>query len=351
MKTKLLIGALLLSGSAYAQESTQTTTQSSVTFGGSVLSGVRSVSTGNMNGTGSGATVGPFIRPSLDIGFKNDSINFAGNYAFETTGARGFGKGTTRAFGDNVYFKHNPNLFFVGKFNDTFGTTFLADLVFKTYAGPQKENVSELVLEPMLTAKLNDRVSIGIGYSLFRQDHLDAATGRGASLEEGNKGFFSKDIQEANFSIQDINQAITAGTANLVPAVNNRHTAKVELKAKLAETVSLTTYVWAGRRIYNQDRTAGGKADRYTYRINNDLKLQPAKEFALNLRYRFNVDHQDNTKDPLTGYHLVRVIASYNLTKALAINLENEATMNQDVLGKTMMSYENENYLGLSYNF
>lgn len=350
MKTKLLIGALLLSGSAYAQESTQSTTQSPITFGGSVLSGVRSVSTGNMNGTGAGATVGPFVRPSLDIGYKNDSINFAGNYAFETTGARGFGKGTTRAFGDNVYFKHNPNMFFVGKFNNTFGMTFLADLVFKTYAGPQTENASELALEPMLTAKLSDRVSIGVGYSLFRTDNFDAATGRGASLEEGSKGFFSKDITES-FSVEDINQAITAGTTNLVPKVSNRHTGKIELKAKLAETVSLTSYVWAGRRIYNQDKTAGGKADRFTYRINNDLKLQPAKALALNLRYRFNVDHQDNTKDPLTGYHLVRVIASYNITKALAINLENEATLDQAVLNKSMMTYENENYLGLSYNF
>jgi len=351
MKTKLLIGALLLSSSAYAQESTQTTTASALTFGGSVLSGVRSNSTGSMDGTGTGATVGPFIRPSLDLGWKNNSVSFSGNYNFETTGARGFGKNTTKAFGDNIYFKHNPNLFFTGKFNETFGATLLADLNFKTYAGPQKENVSELVLEPMLTAKLNDRVSFGAGYSLFRADNFDAATGRGASLDEGSKGFFSKDITEAKFSIENINQAITAGTTNLVPAVMNRHTGIVEVKAKLAETLSLRTYAWAGRIIFNQDKSAGGSADRYTYRINNDLKWAATKDLALNFRYRLTIDHQDDTKDPLTGAHTGRVIASYKLTKTIALDMENTAKFSQKVLNKSKTTYENENYLGMSYNF
>lgn len=287
------------------------------------------------------------MRPELELSWKNSQISISGSYGFEAAGARGFGDRDSegapvvaRSFGENTYFKHNPTLLLSGSLNDTFGFRMLADLVFKTHNGQQSDNASELALEPMISAKINPNLSILVGYQLFRVDNMDAATGRGATIESG-RSFFKEDVM----TIQSINQAIIDGTAGLVGKASNRHVGKVEVDAKLTDTVKVTAYAWAGRRIFTQG------TDLYTYRINADLKLAPAKDLNLSLRYRYNIDDKDATKDNLTNYHLGRVIASYSLTEVLSLNLENEAVFNQAVVGKSAWTYENENYLGLSYKF
>ncbi len=344
MKTLTLIGAILVSGNVYAQESAASATKSDLEFSGSVMAGVRSFLNGRLDGQGQedGQRVGPFIRPSLSLDYKNSKMSINAVYEFETTGARGFGNkdengnAMTRNFGGNAYFKHNPNMTFTGNFNDTFGTRVIADLVFKTYNGPQSENVSELALEPMLSAKINNSLTILAGYSYFREHNIDAATGRGASI--GESGAYA--VTNTN----DIEKTFESIATDLVPKVNNRHVGKLELEAKLTEDTKLITYAWAGRRLYAQ----GNAADRFTYRLNVDLKTKPVKDLSLSLRYRYNFDDKDNAANG--AYHLGRVIASYNLTKAIAINLENEAIFIQGTFDSPV-TYENENFVGLSYSF
>lgn len=340
------MGALILSTSSivYAQDSSATATKSDLAFSGSVMGGIRSFLSGSLKNTdGAGQTLGGYVRPSFALDYTSNSFTANGYYEFESTGARGFGDGIAeKSFSNNIYFKHNPGVFVTGKLNETWGTTILVDFVLTQFNSDQNSNLSEIGLEPMITAKLSDSVTLFGGYSLYRTHNLDASLVRSSSTE--GRSFFAQDAAEPNFS--SINFAIAQATSNLIPNTMNRHVAKLGADTKLTSSTSLHSYVFAGRVILND----GSAKDAYVYRIHNDLSTKITPDLSLKLRYRINISDEDNNESTKWN-HLGRIIGSYDVTENLSLYLENTAVFSQAKAFNSSFTYENENYLGLNYSF
>lgn len=337
------VAAALVASSSFAQSdiSSSAAGASIATIGGKVESGMKSVLNGQIDDLNNNS-VGAYVRPAFDIGLDFSPVDVSLSYILTAVGARGFGDGnSTKAVANNSYFEHNPTLFMSGALTSDWSTSMLVDVVYKNTTGDQSNNELDIVVQPTLTYALTDSVTIGASYFFERYTNQDARGGRTISDDNENlqnaRASLSNNSEDAAKSI-----AITAADA-AVESQELLHAGVITVGAKLADNVSLTTYVRAGKNFVNKDG-----ADQMAYRLNSDLKVKPTKDLSLALRYRLNIS-DDLSSDTRSVYNRGRIIASYAIAKSWALDLENQATYTSN--NTKADSFKNEQYLGVSYNF
>lgn len=313
---------------------------SPLTFTPNVFTGIRSFLSGsvtkNRNSTNE---VGPFVRPAAEIGFKYPGMTGSLSYGAEVFGGRGMGGGNAgkRDVAEHFYVEHNPvaNIS-VGQGPWKFNA--VADLKWHmvNQSTDQGENYSEYYISPELARTVNDRLTLAVAYTMHRQTNFDGNIGAG-QLAEANK------IEDATVKASKV----AAANANLgVNPVQTLHAASLIATVKLGAGSSLKSYVRAARKISNESKNEAN-----AYRFQADFTTSPVKNLSLALRYRLNIENKKLASERTSYYNMGRVIAGYNITDSLSLNLENTFKAAQSTKATSNISYENEQFLGATLTF
>jgi hypothetical protein len=304
---------------------------------------MRTLSTGNLEGSNEVTSIGPFIRPALKFEYNAEALVLAVSYEFQAAGGQSFGA-TTNNFGKNIFMTHDPIFSLAGNINDRVRTNFLGELYVVQFNGNQAaENWTDFIVNPDLEYIVSPQFSFLLGYVFDRITRPDDVIGPSRS---SSKSLANKNIRDMNE--EDFNQALKlAGTEGAKGAASPKkdvHAIMATAKINFSEKTSLKSYVRSGRLLSNQEGQSG-----YQHRLNVDFSLEPFKDLSFNLRYRFNSDILDI--GDLKYYHRGRVIAGYALSSRWSINLENDFFAFQSTITKDKANYWNENYVGTTYTF
>jgi len=318
-------------------------------FGASVWTGARSDLQALLAGGNDSHTIGPFVRPLIDLGYNAGKFNFHLGYEFAVSGAQGFGSSNNhKDFGDNFYTFHDPNLNLTAKLNDRWNTNLFADLRFDSYNNKpnNKPGKNELKFEfsPDLEYKFSSEFSVALGYFFERDVFMDATAVSLSSFTEA----LSR-AQDAAAPQQK--QAATAAIDGARDPYFMLHSAIATAKWAITEGTNLKVAVRAGRYFTNFTDGAGINQGGYSTRLQSDLSTKVTKNFGLDLRYRLQNYILSDSSREMAYYNRGRVIATYALNSKWALKMEDQFTANQDTRPKKDANYENENYLGVRYSF
>lgn len=313
---------------------------SDITFSPNVFTGVRSYLKGSLTKNRKSTNeLGAFVRPGASIGFKYPNMTGSLSYSAEIFGGRGMGGGNAgkRDVSEHVYIEHEPVVQFsmgqgAWKFNA------VADLKWHMVneTSDQSSNFSEYYISPEIARSFGDRVTLAAAYTLHRVNNFDGNIGS-SQLDEANK------IEDATIKAAKVAQA----NANLgVTPVNTLHAASLIAVIKLGADTKLNSYIRAGRRVANQ-----ADVEANSYRFQSELSMAPTKKFSLALRYRINIENHKLASEKTSYYNQGRVMAGYNFTDNLSVNLENTFAAYQSTKATSNISYDNEQFLGATYSF
>jgi len=335
-KTLILSAVFGLSALAASAQSadiqTKETAPSAISISGQVEAGMRSLFSGNYKNGANSNQLGGYTRPEFDLGFAAKPVDISLSYILTAFGGKSFGSAAEeRDFGSNMYFEHNPTLIIKSQMTDKWSSQFIADFDYQNVTGNQSSNATALALEPSLSYKIGDRVTLSGAYYFERNTNPNAV---GLSNDDINEVRAAKDMASVSSKL------IEAAT----PSETLLHAGKAQIKVSLPGEASWTTYGRAGRTFDNK------ASDFFQYRLHSELVVKPATDLSVRLRYRLTV--ADYNTDSYTKFtNQGRVIASYSVNPNLSVDLENYSTFAQSTKAEARASFSNEQFLGMTYHF
>lgn len=321
---------------------------SPLTFTPSVQTGVRTVLSGPLTAAGgNNNSVGPYVTPAFELGYKQPNFNLGLSYTLEASGAAGYGsKNESKKFADNLYFQHNPTLSASGGLTEDWKLIAVTDIVVTNSNGQQSSNEYALAFMPEIQHKVNETLSLSVGYWFDRTQNFDSTVGL-QTPKKGTAGEFAATEPTEYFASQF--KALKDANPNLgLNPTMNGNSGFVRAKIKAGD-VNINSYVKAGR---SQTISDTGSSSAYNYRWNTDIALNATQELSLNLRYRLQVSDPVETS-AVTMLNRGRVIASYALNDVWSLDLTNtfDLTSSKASGSGGVNKYSNENYLGTTVKF
>ncbi len=320
---------------------------SPVTFSPSVALGARNYLSGKFTNGASENEAGAFVRPSLELGYKNNVVSITASYFAEIFSGRGYGDGKTgdaRTFSNNTYIQHYPVLKVSGGLTEDLKLNATATMETWQYPARSAENNYALEVIPELVYQLTPAVSVAAAYYYVRIVDTDTNVG-GKDLAAKVKSSVDTAKKEAK-SIEDQMQAAinTAAAAGATP-VTQLNAGRLTIKAKLADDVTLSTALRAGKQTSNKEGSQG-----YAYRLQADLSTPTGIDsLSANLQYRLNI--LDVKGGNISYYNRGIVELSYELNQSWSIDGNNMFKVSQTTAATSKAGYENETYLGTTYKF
>jgi hypothetical protein len=352
-ESKMKVTSILTTAAVLATLSTTASAQSittgsegvnapaaSSTITPAIATGMRSVLSGRFaDNKENNNSVGPFLTPSFDLNYKSAQLALNVFYELEMSTARVFGKGVSgsRSMTENSYFYHHPVLTAAFAFAPNWSLVNLTEgtAMMSAKDGDKSVGVTSIF---DIERKINSNLSIAVGY------RLDYSSKFG-QLIEGVGQASTLSAVEGRAALASLSPAVQAQNPNFGENPGSIiHSGIVTAKTKLGK-IGYKTYAQAGQG------TAKGPSNStfYFYRWNNDVSVSPVRNLDLALRYRLNISNPEGAEKGSIG-NVGRVIANYALTSQVSVDLSNTFTASQS-RDNEAATYENENYLGVSYKF
>ncbi len=317
--------------------------KASVSISPTIGTGIRSQLTGKFaNSQENANTVGAYVTPGFELGYKGSLVDFSLAYELEMSAARGFGKAVAsenRGITNNSYFYNHPVLSTAIKFNPNIKLNNMTEIAQFMHsdndAGYRSDKVVSETRTWAITSitdleyKINSSLSVATGYRMDYEADYGALIGvnRQLAAKKSNKAFAA--------SSRDSDTPSSLMSSSITTA-----------KIKLNDKASLKTYVMVGRNVESSDT----ESKLYFYRLNNDFTLTSIKDLELALRWRLdyaNPQGADKGSVSNTG----RVIANYALNKNWTANLTNTLKVSDPIANAGRTGYNNEQYVGVTYKF
>lgn len=292
-------------------------------------------------------TVGPFVKPALELKVNKQPVTILAKYTLEMSGAKGIGSASefqsvaknTPSLANNTYYEHEPVIFISGGLSDNYKLNTLVDLIVHQDNEVRKNTWYELNLQPDITYAINPAFSLAVGYHLYRRNYYDGTV----ASDNTTTGL---DASARAAVVKAPKPAFAAASTDVIgqnPLVNV-NSAIVTATNQLAEKTKLVSYFRVGRQTSTISNRAG-----ITYRFNTDLTTSLTKDLSAQLRYRIHVEDYNRAKAYF--YNRGRVILSYALNPSWSLDVQNTFTVEQSTANTSQAKYTNENYAGATFKF
>jgi len=335
----ILVAAGLISTATYAQSNVTATAgntnapASIANIEPAIGAGMRNYNEGTVTGSSNDANeVGAYVTPKFTLSYKGPVLGIAFDNEFEMFTGRGYGDGKSdKGLGQNSYFQLHPMPVVTLKLSDNWSLKSTNDISYKMHTSNDGK-IIEITSIETVENKINSNLTLAAGYRVDYASSYGKIVGATLELNKGT---------EKASTVKSVTANVGDNPTTMI------HSAFVQAAIKFNDVVSYKVYLQAGKR--SDAKETNSTANRF--RMNNDVTLANAiPNTDIALRYRIQMQEPNGAKKA-TWLQLGRVVAGYNLSKTLTLELANEFATETKLTAGEDSTYSNENYLGVTYKF